>query len=81
MSFTDKENGKENGNINGYYYTEDDYCYYIQHTEATGVKLPLQKENARYVLSETAVAKMIKELNRVDSNLIYDYQKILDNLI
>ena len=68
------------GAINIYYYTEDEFCYYIQHTEVTGVKLPLQKENVKYVLSETAVAKMIKELNRVDSNLIYDYQKILDDL-
>ena len=69
------------GAINIYYYTEDDFCYYIQHTEVTGVKLPLQKENGRYILSESAVKSMVEGLNKTDSNFIYDYEKLLGGLL
>ena len=43
-----------------YYYIEDDYCYYICHTEVGEVKLPLQKVNKYSEISENAVKNVVK---------------------
>jgi len=64
-----------------YYYSEDEFCYYICHTEVEGVKLPLQKVDKYDELSENAVKNVVRELNNTNSNLIYDYKEMLeDNL-
>lgn len=62
-----------------YYYIEDDFCYYICHTEVGGVKLPLQKVGKYGVLSRNAVKNMVKELNNTNSSLIYDYKEMLED--
>lgn len=54
-----------------YYYIEDEYYYYIRHTN-NDIRIPLQKKWGEYELSENGVKSIIRELNLNDSNLILD---------
>ena len=63
-----------------YYYIDDDFCYYICHTEVDGVKLPLSKVNKYGEVSENAVKNVVRELNNTNSSLIYDYKEMLEDL-
>lgn len=64
-----------------YYYIEDEFCYYICHTEVDGVKLPLQKVNNYCEVSENAVKNVVRELNNNNSSLIYDYKEMLEDML
>ena len=64
-----------------YYYIEDDYCYYICHTEVDEVKLPLQKVNKYRMVSENAVKNVVRELNNTNSSLIYEYKEMLEDML
>ena len=63
-----------------YYYIEDEFCYYICHTEVDGVKLPMSKVDKYGKLSRNAVKNVVRELNNTNSSLIYDYKEMLEDL-
>lgn len=64
----------------GYYYDEDEYCFYIKHTESE-LSIPIQKETSYYVVSDEAIKTMIDYLNEKDSNIIFDLEDDLRKAI
>ena len=57
----------------GYYYTDDEYCFYIKHTESK-FSIPIQKESSCYIVSDEAIKKMVDYLNERDSNIIFELE-------
>ena len=58
--------------MRGYYYTEDNFCFYICNEFCEEYNIPLQKEHGLYILSENAVKNIVDDLNEQNSDLFLD---------